>query len=198
VNRGLPAALALSCLLCGPAAAAPEQPAVKTQAKAVSLSVDGSFERYADSLSEDLRAGLEFKCGSEIKLWRSAFNWELETYYDHSRNKEDGSSSRADSAGLDLAKLMLARWHGADLKAFQPYLLAGAELTWLRESPDDGGTRRSCFLSPTTGIGAEFKLTKDTALKAEYRTNFSGGARRMSGLTLGLSYDIFGGDKDDD
>ena len=92
---------------------------------------------------------------------------------------------------------MLSRWRGTELKLVKPYLLAGAELTWLKEPGDEGETASSHFLSPTAGVGAELKLNHHASLNAEYRQNMAGGDRRISGVTLGLTYALFGADEED-
>lgn len=181
-----------------PAGAAAEEPAPGTEARTVSVSLSGSSDRYGESVSDELRAGLELECASSLKLGRSELDWSLELYYGHSRSRSDGSVTRADSAGLDLAKIMLSRLRGSELKLLKPYLLAGAELTRLSEPDDEGGRAVSRFLSPTAGLGAELGLSRRVSLNVEYRSNFAGGGRRISGLTLGLSYAILGGDEEED
>ncbi len=179
-----------------PAAAA--APALKTEARTVSISLDGSSDRYGDSGSEELRAGLELECGTELKLGRTGLDWNLELYYDYSRSRSDGAVTNANSVGVDLAKILLSRWRGTELKLIKPYILAGAELTWLKEPGDEGETLSSHFLSPTVGVGAELKLNHHASLNAEYRQNMAGGGRRISGVTLGLTYALFGGDAEDE
>lgn len=179
--------------------AAPATPALKTETRTVSVSLNGSSDRYGDSTSEELRGGLELECGSELKLGRSAVDWSLELYYDYSRSRSDGAVTNANSVGLDLAKIMLSRWRGAELKLLKPYILAGAELTWLKEPGEEEGEKiTSHFLSPTVGVGAELKLNHHASLNAEYRQNLAGGDRRISGVTLGLTYALFGGDDEDE
>lgn len=177
-----------------PAAAA--APALKTEARKVSISLDGSTDRYGESSSEELRAGLELECGSELKFGRTALDWNFEAYYDYSRSKSDGAVTNANSVGLDLAKILLSRWRGTELKLIKPYILAGAELTWLKEPGDDGEKLSSHFLSPTVGVGAELRLNHHASLNAEYRRNMAGGDRRISGVTLGLTYALFGGEEE--
>lgn len=187
----------IAAALLPAAAAAAAEPAVSTEARTVAVSLNGSSDRYGDSVSDELRAGLEVECASQLKLGRSALDWSLELYYDHSRSKSDGSVTRANSVGLDLAKIMLSRWRGADLEFFKPYLLAGAELTWLSEPDEEtGGDTVSRFLAPTVGAGVELKLSRRVSLNAEFRRNLAGGERRVSGATLGLSYALFGGEEE--
>jgi len=187
----LAAALALS------AVSVHAQSALKTEARTVSLSLDGSFDRYGESRSDELRAGLEFECASELKLGRSALDWNLEAYYDYARSDTDGAVTNANSAGLDLAKILLSRWKGTELEVIKPYLLAGVELTWLTEPDEEGEKVSSRFLSPTVGAGLEIKLNKRASLNAEFRQNMEGGARRIAGVTLGLTYAIFGADEEE-
>ncbi|MDA8132538.1 MAG: outer membrane beta-barrel protein [Elusimicrobia bacterium] len=165
------------------------------QSRALTFSLDGSADSYGEAGSSELRAGLGLEAAS-MKLGSSALDWDLELYYSYSRSDTDGGDSNANSAGLDLAKLMLSRWRGAELEAVKPYLLAGAELTRLREKNDDGERVTSSFLAPTLGAGLEFKLNRRLSLSAEYRSNLAGGARRVSGATLGLSWKLFGGDEE--
>jgi len=192
--------LGLAAPAAGAEPAAPAGPALKTEARTVSVSLDGSADRYGDSSSEELRAGLELECGSELKFGRTALDWNFEAYYDYSRSKSDGAVTNANSVGLDLAKILLSRWRGTELKLVKPYILAGAEMTWLREPDEEGEKVTSRFISPTVGIGAELKLNHHASLNAEYRQNMAGGDRRISGVTLGLTYALFGGDeaKDED
>ena len=117
-------ALPLLPRLC---AAAQDAKVPRTEAKEVSFSVDGSFDRYGDSRDEQFGAGLDIDCASELKFRRSAFDWSLNLYYSYNRSETAGEASSANSAGLDLAKLMLVRWGGKELKTAKPYLLAGAE-----------------------------------------------------------------------
>jgi len=188
----------LAATLLGAPAAAQVGKSSSTEAREVSLSLDGSFDRYGESGGEEFCAGLEFVYASELQLWHLAFDWSLDLYYSYYRSENAGESSKANSAGLDLAKLMLTRWQGKELKALKPYLLTGAELTRLTETNAEGGTAVSTFLSPTLGLGAELKLTGKASLKIEYRTNLAGGTRSVSGLTLGISYAFLGGtDKED-
>ncbi|HNW44363.1 MAG TPA: outer membrane beta-barrel protein [Elusimicrobiales bacterium] len=198
----LPPLLAVLCAAAPalrPAALhAAEVKALKTETRSVSLSLDGSSDRYGDSLGEELRAGLEWECASELKLGGLAFDWSLDLYYDYSRSETSGEASTANSLGLDIAKLLLSRWRGAEPAGLQPYLLAGAEFTRLRERDAEDEPRNSRFLSPTAGFGAEYKLTDRVGLKAEYRTNFSGGPRRLSGLTLGFSYAFFAAEEEEE
>ncbi len=183
-------ALPLLPRLC---AAAQDAKVPRTEAKEVSFSVDGSFDRYGDSRDEQFGAGLDIDCASELKFRRSAFDWSLNLYYSYNRSETAGEASSANSAGLDLAKLMLVRWGGKELRTAKPYLLAGAELTRLKETDGEGAKSVSVFLSPTLGFGAEMKLTGHTSLKAEYRANLERGARRLSGVTLGVVYYFLGG-----
>ena len=172
---------------------------LKTETRSVSLSLDGSLDRNGDSRSDDLRVGTEFECASEFKLGKSALEWDLALYFDYSRSGSDGGATNTRSAGLDLAKILLSRWRGREFETVKPYLLAGAALTWLKEpDPDNAGEKKSAtFLSPTAGAGAEFKLSHRASLNIEYRRNFYRGDRRMVGVTLGLSYAIFGGDEEE-
>ncbi len=171
----------------------------ETGTRSVSVSLDGSTDRYGESTNEELRAGLELECASELKLGRSVLDWNLEVYYDYSRSRTDGAVSNASSVGLDLAKILLTRWRGKKLKSVKPYLLAGAELTFLKEpDEEEGGTISSSFISPTAGFGLELKLNRRISINAEYRQNLSSGARRVSGTTLGLNYAIFGGEDEED
>jgi hypothetical protein len=187
-----------AALCCRGSVFAGEQPAAAPLV--VSLSLDGSLDRYGGVREEELRAGVEFECASGLKLGRAALDWNLELYYGHSRSDTDGEVTTTDSAGLDLAKILLSSWGGAQLETARPYLLAGVELTRLREpsGDEDGGTASSRYLSPTVGLGLEFKLNRRASLNAEYRQNLSGGERRISGVTLGLTYAIFGADEEDD
>lgn len=181
-------------------AAALAEPPLKTETQAVSLSLDGSFDNFGNTRSEDLRAGLEVECASALKLGRSALDWNLEFYYSYSRSVTDGAPTRAISEGLDLAKLLLSGWRGKELKTVKPYLLAGVELTWLKE-PDEEEPGRyisSRFISPTAGCGVELKINHRVSLNAEYRQNLSGGDRRISGMTLGLNYAIFGAEEEEE
>jgi opacity protein-like surface antigen len=173
-------------------------PSLKTEARTVSVSLSGSSDRYGESSSQELRSGLELECGSELKLGRSALDWSFEFYYDYSRNRSDGAVTNANSVGVDLARIMLSRWRGNELKLLKPYVLAGAEMTWLREPDDEGKKATSRFISPAVGLGAELKLTRYASLNAEYRQNMAGGDRRISGVTLGLTYALFGGDDEDE
>lgn len=162
----------------------------------LALSLDGSADRYGGTREGSLRAGLEFG-DSELKLGTSALDWSLELYYSYSRSDADGAVTRAGSIGLDAAKIMLSRWRGKDLEAVKPYLLAGAELTWLKEpDEEEGGSVSSRYVSPTAGCGLEFKLNRRVSLNAEYRQNFSGGSRRISGVTLGLTWTLLGAQED--
>ena len=172
---------------------------LKTETRSVSLSLDGSLDRYGDSRSDELRVGTEFECVSEFKLGRSALEWDLALYYDYSRSGADGSATNTKSAGLDLAKILLSRWRGREFETVKPYLLAGAQLTWLKEpDPDNAGDNRSnTFLSPTVGAGAEFMLSHRASLNIEYRRNFYSDDRRMVGVTLGLTYAVFGGEEEE-
>lgn len=190
--------LLIACGLALAALPAAAEPVLKTEARTVSVSLDGSFDRYGESHSDELRAGLELECASDLKLGRSALDWNLELYYDHSRSKSDGSVTTADSFGADLAKLRLSRWRGLELKAVRPYLLAGAELTRLKEPDEEGGRTSSGFLSPAVGVGVELKLNRRASFNVEYRTNTVGGDRRVSGMTLGLTYAILGADEEEE
>ncbi|MDA8130942.1 MAG: outer membrane beta-barrel protein [Elusimicrobia bacterium] len=165
------------------------------QSKDLTFSLDGSADSYGEAGSSELRAGLGLEAAS-MKLGSSALDWDLELYYSYSRSDTDGGDSNANSVGLDLAKLMLSRWRGKELEAVKPYLLAGAELTRLRERNDDGERVTSRFLAPTLGAGLEFKLNRRLSLSAEYRSNLAGGARRVSGATLGLSWKLLGGEEE--
>lgn len=192
IKTALAIAAALACLPGQGAASA--GPALEPEAQSVSLSLDGSFDKYGESSSEELRAGLEFECVSGLKLGSSALDWNLELYYDYSRSDTDGAVTNANSVGLDLAKLLLSRWRGTELKTLKPYLLAGVELTRLKEpDPDEEGeTISSRFLSPAVGLGVELRLNRRASFNVEYRQNLAGGLRRISGITLGLTYAIFG------
>jgi len=189
---------ALWACLPGPRPACAGDP-LKTEAKSVSLSLDGSLDRHGDFRSDELRVGTEFECASEFKLGKSALEWDLSVYYDYSRAGADGGATNTKSAGLDLAKILLSRWRGKEFETVKPYLLAGAELTWLKEpDPDNAGKRISAtFLSPTAGVGAEFKLSGRASLNIEYRRNFYSDDRRIVGVTMGLNYAVFGGDEDE-
>lgn len=164
----------------------------RTGTRSVALSLAGSADRYGDYRSEEVRTGAEFECASELKFGRSALDWNLELYYDYFRSETGGTVSNSNSAGLDLAKILLSRWRGTKLETLKPYLLAGAELTLLEETDADGGETSSIFLSPTAGLGLELKLNSRASFNVEYRRNFSGGSRRIYGLTLGFSYAVFG------
>lgn len=189
--------LAIAAAACCCAGSVHAGQAVSTRARAVSLSLDGSSDRYGASRSDELRAGLEFECASELKLGRSALGWNLELYYDYSRSQSDGSVTNANSSGVDLAKILLSRWRGTELETLKPYLLAGAEFTRLTEPDEEGKRTSSSFLSPAVGIGLELKLNSHASLNAEYRRNLAGGGRRVSGATLGISYALFGADDGD-
>lgn len=199
MRRDLAAALFL-LLAAAPAwPAAAEKSGPENGARSVSLSLDGSFDKYGNTEDEDLRAGLEFECVSALELGRSALDWNLEVYYAYSRSVTDGAATNAKSGGLDLAKILLSGWRGKELKTARPYLLAGVELTWLKE-PDpeeEGAYISSRFLSPTVGAGVELKLNHRLSLNAEYRRNLSGGERRISGMTLGLTYALFGAEEEE-
>ncbi|MBI4350186.1 MAG: outer membrane beta-barrel protein [Elusimicrobia bacterium] len=191
--------LLLAAALACPAAAAAAGTLPEPGARSVSLTLDGSFDKYGNTRSEDLRAGLEFECASALKLGRSALDWNVEFYYSYSRSVTDGRPTKAVSEGLDLAKLLLSGWGGEELGTVKPYLLAGVELTWLKE-PDEEEPGRyisSRFLSPTAGAGVEVKLNHRLSLSAEYRQNLTGGDRRISGMTLGLNYAIFGAEEEE-
>ncbi len=193
---GLLIAAELACL---PGAVSAEPPP-KTEAQSISLSLDGAFDRYGTTHSESLRAGAEFECASELKLGRSALDWNLQLYYAYSHSVTDGAATNARSVGIDFAKILLSGWRGKEFKTVKPYLLAGVELTWLKEpsSEVEGGYLSSRFVSPTLGYGVELKINHSVSLNVEYRRNLSGGARRVSGMTLGLSYAILGGDEEED
>ena len=187
-----------AALACLPGAASAEPP-LKTEAQAISLSLDGAFDRYGTTHSESLRGGVEFECASELKLGRSALDWSLQLYYAYSHSSTDGKATNSKSEGIDLAKILLSGWRGRELKTVKPYLLAGVELTWLKEPNSEaaGSYVSSRFLSPTVGYGVEVKVNHRVSLSAEYRRNLAGGGRRVSGMTLGLSYAILGGDEED-
>lgn len=187
-----------AALACLPGAASAEPP-LKTEAQSISLSLDGAFDRYGTTHSESLRAGVEFECASELKLGRSALDWNLQLYYSYSHSVTDGAATNARSEGVDFAKILLSGWRGREFKTVKPYLLAGVELTWLKEpdSEEVSGYASSRFVSPTLGYGVELKINHSVSLNAEYRRNLSGGGRRVSGMTLGLSYAILGGDEED-
>lgn len=195
-RAGVKSVLLLSAALCLPGAASAGTPREKGT-KAISLSLDGSFDRYGDTRSEDLRAGLEFEFAS-VKLGRSALDWNLEAYFAYSRSVTAGVPTNAKSEGLDLAKLLLTRWGGKELKTVRPYLLAGVELTWLKEPDQEepGEYISSRFLSPTAGYGVELRLNHRASLNAEFRSNLAGGSRRVSGVTLGLTYALFGAEEE--
>jgi len=179
--------------LCARAAAEPD--AKRADTPSVSVSLDGSLDRYGESRTEYLRGGLGADFGPGLKLGAAAFDWKLEAYYSYSRYESPGYASTADSLGLDLARIQLSRWGEKEFETFKPYLLAGAELSWLKENTeDDDGeySTSSKFLSPVAGAGAELKLGAKTGLTVEYRSNLAGGGRRLSGLTLGLTYTLFG------
>ncbi len=188
-------AAALACL---PAAVFAEPP-LKTEAQSISLSLDGAFDRYGTTHSESLRAGVEFECASELKLGRSALDWNLQLYYAYSHSVTDGAATNVKSEGIDLAKILLSGWRGREFKTVKPYLLAGVELTWMKEpdSEQESGYVSSRFISPTLGYGVELKINHSVSLNAEYRRNLTGRSRRVSGMTLGLSYAILGGDDED-
>lgn len=196
VAAGLLISAALACL---PGAASAEPP-LKTEAQSISLSLDGAFDRYGTTHSESLRAGVEFECASELKLGRSALDWNLQLYYSYSHSVTDGAATNAKSEGVDFAKILLSGWRGREFKTVKPYLLAGVEMTWLKEpdSEEESGYASSRFISPTLGYGVELKINHSVSLNAEYRRNLSGGGRRVSGMTLGLSYAILGGDEEED
>jgi opacity protein-like surface antigen len=195
IKTALLISAALACLP-GPVSA---EPALKTEAQSISLSLDGDFERYGTTHGESLRAGVEFECASELKLGRSALDWNLQLYYAYSHSVTDGAATNARSEGVDFAKILLSGWRGREFKAVKPYLLAGVELTWLKEpdSEEEGGYVSSRFISPTLGYGVELKINHSVTLNAEYRRNLTGRSRRVSGMTLGLSYAILGGDDED-
>ncbi|MDD5208648.1 MAG: hypothetical protein PHV36_04630 [Elusimicrobiales bacterium] len=195
IRTGLLISAALACL---PGAASAEPP-LKTEAQSISLSLDGAFDRYGTTHSESLRAGAEFECASELKLGRSALDWNLQLYYAYSHSVTDGAATNARSEGIDFAKILLSGWRGREFKTVKPYLLAGVELTWLKEpdTEEESGYASSRFISPTLGYGVELKINHSVSLNAEYRRNLSGGGRRVSGMTLGLSYAILGGDEDE-
>lgn len=191
--------LAAFLALPGGAAAADGQPPARTETRSFSLSLDGSLDNYGESRTDSLRAGTEMDFASELKMGGSSFDWKLEAYYSYSRNGSPGYVSRADSVGLDLARIQLARFGEKELETVRPYLLAGLEYSWMEEtSEDDDGTTVSStrFLAPVAGAGLELKLNSRAALNLEYRSNLAGGARRISGLTLGVSYAIIGAEEE--
>lgn len=182
------------------AAAAAEVPA-KTETRSVSLSLDGSLDTYGESRTSGLRAGTEMDFASELKLGGSSLDWKLEAYYSYSRSESPGYVSRADSLGLDLARIQFTRFGEKELDTIKPYLLAGLEYSWMKEtSEEEDGTEVSStrFLSPVAGAGLEVKLNSRAALNIEYRSNLAGGGRRISGLTLGVSYAVIGGEEEED
>lgn len=193
----LTAALFISA---GVMTAAAQTPA-RTETQSVSLSLDGALDSFGESRTGSLRAGTEMDFASELKMGGSSFDWKLEAYYAYSRNESPDYISRADSVGLDLARIQLTRFGEKDLETIKPYLLAGLEYSWMKEtSGDEDGTTVSStrFLSPVAGAGLELKLNSRSALSVEYRSNLAGGARRISGLTLGVSYAILGGEEEDE
>lgn len=158
--------------------------------RSVSLSLDGSSERFGDSRTDELRAGTEIELADELELGGSAFDLSLEPYYDYSRSSGENESTNVNSVGMDLARLMLRRWGKEELETLKPYLLGGLELSWLKET-NDGERTFSNFLSPTLGLGMQVKLTSRSGLNLEYRQNLSRGDRRLSSFTVGFSYAIF-------
>lgn len=193
--------LAAALTFFTPAAAFAQTPP-KTEARSVSLSLDGSLDSYGESRTSSLRTGVALDPAAELKLGSFAFDWKLETYYAYSRSGSPGYVSTAESFGLDLARIQLSRWGETKFETFQPYLLTGLELSRLKETTEDedDGTYSysSRFLSPVAGAGAEWKLGARTGLTIEYRTNLEGGGRRISGLSLGISYSLFGSEEEEE
>lgn len=179
------AALLLCC--CRPAGAA---------GSSLSLSLDGSLESYGDSRNDDIGTALEFERVSAIAIDGMALDWNISLYYSYSRSETEGESTNANSIGVDLAKLMLTAQEGKKEPLLKPYLLAGAEFTRLKERDGEGGMEVSRFVSPAVGAGLEFKVGARTDLKIEYRRNLAGGDRRLSGISVGLSWTLLGGGDD--
>ena len=173
--------------------ASAETPA-QTGTRSVSVSLDGSADRHGDSRSAGLRAGAGMEFGS-LRFGGSALDLNLEAYFAYSRSETDAYSVNVKSIGLDLARIQLSRWGGEELETFKPYLLTGVELSWLKETTEDGAVS-SRFLAPVIGMGLEMKLNSRACLNLEYRRNLAGGDRSMSGLTLGLSYALFGAEEE--
>lgn len=202
VSRRLNACVLSACLLISAAAPAFARTAPGTEARSVSISLDGSLDNNGDSRTAGLRAGAMLDFASELKLGSSALEWNLEAYFDYSRSETPGYESTAKSLGLDLTRIALSRLGEKEPDIFKPYLLTGLQLSWLKETTeDDEGTSSSSssrFLSPVVGGGVEWKLSGRTGLNLEYRSNLAGGGRRISGLTLGVSYALFGAEEQEE
>ncbi|MBU2574212.1 MAG: porin family protein [Elusimicrobia bacterium] len=188
--------ISAAALLFFAGAAASAQTPARTEAQAVSLSLDGSLDRYGDSRSAGLRAGAELEFASELKLGGAAFDWNLQAYYAYSRSETAGEIFNVNSLGLDLVKILLSRWRDKELETFKPYLLTGLELSWLTETVE-GEVYSSRFLSPVLGAGMELELSGRTSLNLEYRRNLAGGERSLSGLTVGVSYAVLGAEEEE-
>ncbi|MCX5786020.1 MAG: outer membrane beta-barrel protein [Elusimicrobia bacterium] len=160
----------------------------------ISLTSDFNLETTGDSRTVHYRPGLSVECASNMKFYNHAFEWSLEVYYDYNRYKGPDNRLLTSTLGLNLAKIMLTRLNGKDLKAVRPYLLAGMELTALKENSSDE-SHKITFASPTFGLGLEFNVTSKASLNIEYQQNIQEGVTRRSSVMCGLSYAILGAEE---
>ena len=157
----------------------------------ISFTFDSSLETTGNSRTQQYRPGLSLECVSGMKFYDHAFEWDLEAYYDYYSYSGPDDTLRTSTFGINLAKIMFTRLNGKDLETIRPYLLAGVELTALKENAE-AESRKITFVSPTFGLGLEFTVNRKARLGIEYQQNLEEGSTRRSNVMCGLSYAIFG------
>ena len=188
------AALLACCVPARAGAALLKNLSMDLEPHTVSLTSDFNLETTGDSRTVHFRPGISVECASNMKFYDHAFEWSLELYYDYNRYSGSDNSLLTSTLGLNFAKIMLTRFKGSDLKVVKPYMLAGMELTALKENSSEEN-RKITFASPTFGLGLEFHVTSKASLSIEYQQNLQEGPTRRSSVMCGLSYDIFGAEK---